>query len=230
MSEIIQYIEEKEKCKELCEELYNKVGGKIDIKSLTYAVYPKIVDWKTKKPLWNTVLNWVTGIWVQNNWKTVKDEDNEPIVYGIIYEGKLIYIGKTARSLELRKYEHEQSESSEIDKFLFGKEGYEFVILATAKSDYEASVLEKRMINLCKPRFNKEGKDSSYKFKLTKEGEKQRRERLKEIVEEVDDIEEFLRLYLMKERIDLWRVEDEAIEGIHREPIEINFEIGKEEE
>ena len=34
MSEIIQYIEEKEKCKELCEELYNKVGGKIDIKSL----------------------------------------------------------------------------------------------------------------------------------------------------------------------------------------------------
>ena len=175
-------------------------------------------------------MNWVTGIWVKNNWKTVKDEDNEPIVYGIIYEGKLIYIGKTARSLELRKYEHEQGESSEIDKFLFGKEGYEFVILATAKSDYEASVLEKRMINLCKPRFNKEGKDSSYKFKLTKDGEKQRRERLKEIVEEVDDIEEFLRLYLMKERIDLWRVEDEAIEGIHREPIEINFEIGKEEE
>jgi hypothetical protein len=218
----MEYKEEKIKCEELCKQMYSAVDGHIDIKGLTYAIYPKIVNWETRKPLWKTVENWITGIWVKENWKQIK-EDELSVVYGIISEGKLVYVGKTSRGLNVRKYEHETGDT-EVSKYLNTHE-CEFVILGTASNDYEVSLMEKKIINVCKPLLNKEGKDVPYKFELTNEGKKIQFNKMKEIVDEIDDINEIIELYIMKEKVDLWKIEDAEIEGIHMEPIHIDFGI-----
>lgn len=203
----MEYEEKKKKCEELAVDIYNKVNGAIDIKLLTSAIYYKIADLKTKKPSFRTVQDWVTNIWKKNKWKNNKIEGFPPLVYGIINDDKLVYVGKTMRGLELREWEHRNSDTK-IGKYLFENPDCKFITLAIGESDYEVSLMEKRMIEVCKPLLNKEGKTKKYKFELSTEGERQRYNRYIEMAEEIDDIHIFLDLWIMRQQIEFWKVED----------------------
>lgn len=203
----MEYEEKKKKCEELAVDIYNKVNGAIDIHTLTYQIYPKVGDLKTKKPSFRTVKDWVTNVWQKNKWKSNKKEESPPLVYGIVDNNKLVYVGKTVRGLELREYEHRNS-STEVGKYLCDNPDCKFVILAIGESDYEASLIEKRMIEVCKPLLNKEGKTKKYKFELSIEGERQRYNKYIEMAEEIDDIHLFLDLWIMRQQIEFWKVED----------------------
>lgn len=225
MDKVKDYTEEKAKCKDLVEELYGKVGGAIDIHSLTYAIYPKIVDWKTRTPLFKTVESWVTKIWNDNGWKK-REEKNIPVVYGIIDGDKLVYIGKTVRGLDLRKYEHEQSNTN-VGKYLHEHPNCQFVILANGLSDYEISLMEKRMIDVCRPKLNIEGNTESYHYALSNEGKKEKWSKYREFAEAIDDMGEFLDIWMLMREKQLWRCEEGLNQQVQQE---FNFEIGIDDE
>lgn len=213
----MEYEEKKKKCEELAVDIYNKVNGAIDIKSLTFAIYPKVADLKTKKPIFRTVQDWVTNIWQRNKWKNNKIEGFSPLVYGIVHDNKLVYIGKTVRGLELREWEHRNS-NTEIGKYLSENPDCKFITLAIGASDYEASLIEKRMIEVCKPLLNKEGKTKKYKFELSTEGERQRYNKYIEMAEEVDDIHMFLDMWITRQHIELWKMTgvEELLSGLNK--------------
>lgn len=205
MENKVLYEKEKQICKEECFKI-RSVSKNVNIKNMTYMIYPRIVDWKIKKPVFSTVENWVTKIWKENNW--FQEENTEPIVvYAVLENDLVIYVGKTARGFRLREKEHYEAQD-DLGIYINTHE-CKFIILKVAEDDLDAALTEKKLIEVLKPRFNEEGKGGKpYIYKLTKDGDKERAKKIIELAKYIDDLTEFIRWYIMQERIDMWKIEE----------------------
>lgn len=89
----MMYGEERNIVKEFCESV--KCA---DAYSVTCMIYDKVQ--KKGYPRFKTVLGWVKSY--------LKPCEIKPCVYKILNEnGEIVYIGKTIRGIEVRKWEHE---------------------------------------------------------------------------------------------------------------------------
>lgn len=102
------------------------------------------------------------------------------VVYGILLNNRIVYIGKTKRGFALRVREHK----AEIKKPEYETCGYNsldtmyralkgedvsFVILYEGVDDFDIQYMEKYLIKVINPKFNRDGRTSSYSYKI--EGE-----------------------------------------------------------
>jgi hypothetical protein len=183
----------KTNCIEECKKVYRGIVDDIvsqynyvlRVDKITLEVYKQLPT-EDGHPTIGTVRKWISNylINVKKYYNFNKeDEGNNFVVYGIISEGRLVYVGKSKRGLETRKKEHESCVRGEtlphitqLEMYNFLKEHpHEYVLLYKGESDFDIQYTEKYLIESLRPIFNKEGKVKHclYEYKFNKKDEEQ---------------------------------------------------------
>jgi hypothetical protein len=166
--------------KPLVDEVIKQYSYTMKSSTIALKIYPKLPT-QNGSPALETVRTWIVKYLKEIKYYDFDAEPKAPksaynfIVYGIVSQGAIVYIGKTSRGFAARKEEHEKCVTGEspIPRSQFKlyeylqKHEHSYIVMYVGQDEFDIQCTEKYLIGTLNPPLNIDGaRDREYTYKL----------------------------------------------------------------